>query len=70
MAGESESSQQQSEHQDDFRLRMQDQCEEIEHYRLVALKAQGRRLSMDEAGLEWIERHAEAFARGDYESPE
>jgi len=51
-------------------MRMQDQCDEIEQYRLAALKTQGRRLSMDEAGLEWVERHAAAFARGDYESPE
>ena len=70
MGSESESSQQQPEHQDDFQMRMQDQCDEIEQYRLAALKTQGRRLSMDEAGLEWVERHAEAFARGDYESPE
>jgi hypothetical protein len=41
---------------------MEDQCLRIETYRLAVLRAEGRCLSQDEAGLEWVDRHAEAFA--------
>ena len=43
---------------------MEHQCLQIERYRLAVLRNEGRHLSEDEAGLEWIGRHAEAFARG------
>ena len=45
-----------------FRGRMQAQCCRIQDYRLEVLHNEGRRLSHDEAALEWIERYAEAFA--------
>jgi hypothetical protein len=48
--------------QEAFRIRMEDQCLRIEQYRLAVLRAEGRCLSEDEAGLEWVGRHAEAFA--------
>jgi hypothetical protein len=48
--------------QEAFRIRMEDQCLRIETYRLAVLRAEGRCLSQDEAGLEWVDRHAEAFA--------
>jgi hypothetical protein len=47
--------------QEAFRIRMEDQCLRIEQYRLAVLRAEGRCLSQDEAGLEWVDRHAEAF---------
>ena len=50
--------------QEAFRVRMEHQCLQIERYRLAVLRNEGRHLSEDEAGLEWIGRHAEAFARG------
>ena len=50
--------------QEAFRVRMERQCLQIERYRLAVLRDEGRHLSEDEAGLEWIGRHAEAFARG------
>lgn len=43
---------------------MRTQCSLIDQYRQAVLRDEGRQLTMDEAGLEWIERHAEAFARG------
>jgi len=46
-----------------FRERMECQCQEIAQYRLAALREGGRELSMEEAALEWIERHAADFAR-------
>jgi hypothetical protein len=49
--------------QEAFRIRMKDQCLRIEQYRLAVMRAEGRCLSEDEAGLEWVDRHAEAFAR-------
>jgi transposase len=50
------------EQQEVFRKRMEDQCLRIEHYRQAVLRAEGRCLSLDVAGLEWVDRHAEAFA--------
>lgn len=44
-----------------FRLRMQAQCDQIDQYRLRVLREQQRRLSRDEAALEWIERYADSF---------
>ena len=49
--------------QEDFRLRMENQCDLIERYRSLVLQQQHRRLSRDEAALEWIERYAERFSR-------
>lgn len=46
---------------DAFRLRMERQCSEIRAYRKSVLRDSGRRLSLDEAALEWIERFAENF---------
>lgn len=54
-----------TEAQDAFRARMQDQCCLIERYRLGIMKNEGRDLSRDEAALEWIQLHAESFSRGD-----
>ena len=46
---------------DAFRLRMERQCSEIRAYRKAVLRDSGRRLSLDEAALEWIEQFAENF---------
>ncbi|NND67180.1 MAG: hypothetical protein HKN19_06300 [Halioglobus sp.] len=46
---------------DAFRLRMERQCSEIRAYRKTVLRDSGRRLSIDEAAQEWIERFAESF---------
>jgi len=51
-----------SKHQS-FRQRMMDQCYRIGQYRHAVMRDEGRTLSPDEAGMEWVERHAEAFAR-------
>ncbi len=48
---------------DAFQARMEDQCHQIEAYRQRVLRQEGRVLSPDEAGLEWVERFAEEFAR-------
>ena len=48
-----------------FRERMEEQCSQIEQYRLAVKRDEGRVLSADEAALEWIERYAEAFAKGE-----
>ena len=48
--------------QDTFRVRMENQCKQIEQYRLAVLRHEDRLLSMDEAGLEWIRRYAEDFS--------
>jgi len=48
--------------QEAFRLRMENQCDLIERYRSMVLQQQHRRLSRDEAALEWIERYAECFS--------
>lgn len=50
-------------YQEAFRLRMKNQCREIERYRLAQNRHSGRDLSMDEAAVEWIERFAADFAR-------
>jgi hypothetical protein len=48
---------------DPFLGRMEAQCCQIRRYRREILNKEGRHLSHDEAALEWIERHAESFAR-------
>lgn len=48
-------------HQDEFRLRMEKQCIQINKYRRSMLRECGRLLSPDEAALEWIERYAATF---------
>ncbi len=45
-----------------FRARMEDQCRRIERYRLQVLRRERRRLTIEEAAGEWIERHAAAYA--------
>jgi len=40
---------------------MERQCSEIRAYRKAVLRDSGRRLSLDEAALEWIDRFAESF---------
>lgn len=40
---------------------MERQCSEIRAYRQAVLRESGRRLSLDEAASEWIERFAEHF---------
>jgi hypothetical protein len=49
--------------QDAFQARMEAQCEEIERYRLLVLREEGRELSLEQAALEWIEGYADTFAR-------
>ncbi|MEZ5503218.1 MAG: hypothetical protein R3E50_11475 [Halioglobus sp.] len=46
---------------EEFRLRMENQCRRIKQYRLAMLRERGRLLSPDEAALEWIERYAATF---------
>lgn len=46
-----------------FLGRMEAQCDEIRKYRQRVLSSEGRKLSYDEAALEWIELYAEVFAR-------
>ena len=47
--------------QNAFRARMEAQCGQIEKYRLTVLRDEGRRLSRDEAAMEWIERYAATY---------
>lgn len=47
--------------QKSFRARMEAQREEIENYRLAVLRDEGRKLDMEQAAIEWIERFAERF---------
>ncbi|MDG1945342.1 MAG: hypothetical protein P8J17_13880 [Halioglobus sp.] len=47
--------------QDAFRMRMEEQCRQILHYRQVMRRESGRNVSSDEAALEWIERFAATF---------
>ena len=47
--------------QDEFRMRMEKQCLQIQKYRRAMLRECGRLLSLDEAALEWIERYAATF---------
>lgn len=49
--------------QEAFRTRMENQCREIERYRLEENSHGGRNLTLDEAAVEWIERFAADFAR-------
>jgi hypothetical protein len=44
-----------------FRLRMENQCQQIVRYRLQVLRESGRLLSSDEAAMEWIERFAASY---------
>ncbi len=44
-----------------FFLRMVEQICHIEHYRNEILQSEGRKLSIEEAAKEWIEKHAENF---------
>ena len=46
---------------DAFFARMEAQCDLIEQYRLTVMQKEGRVLSQDEAGLEWIARYAEGY---------
>ncbi len=46
-----------------FRQRMLEQCYRIWQYRLAVMRDEGRALTPDEAGMEWIELYAEAFSR-------
>lgn len=48
--------------QDAFRSRMEAQCEQIQRYWL-SQQTKCRCLSQDQAALEWIEQHADEFAR-------
>ncbi len=48
--------------QDAFRARMEAQCFQVERYRMALLINEGRRVTPDEAALEWIGRFAKAFA--------
>lgn len=41
---------------------MEAQCFQVERYRMALLINEGRRLTPDEAALEWISRFAKAFA--------
>ena len=44
-----------------YRARMVEQLCHIEHYRRQTLEHEGRRLSRQEAALEWIGKHAAGF---------
>ena len=44
-----------------FRARMLAQCQEIKQYRLTVERREGRCLSLNQAAVEWISRHAESF---------
>jgi hypothetical protein len=50
--------------QDAFRLRMEQQCQQIKQYRQSMLRECVRLLSPDEAALEWIEHYAATFDGG------
>jgi hypothetical protein len=47
--------------EDAFRTRMVEQICHIEHYKREVLKTEGRRLSGEEAALEWIGKYAHLF---------
>lgn len=47
--------------EDAYRVRMVEQVCHIEHYRRQVLEKEGRRLSGEEAALEWIKKYAEEF---------
>ena len=46
-----------------FLLRMVEQICHIEHYRSEILQSEGRKLSIEEAAKEWIEKHADSFPK-------
>lgn len=48
-------------HEDLFRTRMVEQICHIEHYKREVFKTEGRRLSGEEAALEWINKYAHLF---------
>lgn len=48
-------------HEDIFRTRMVEQICHIEHYKREILKMENRRLSGEEAALEWISKYAHLF---------
>lgn len=48
-------------HEDIFRTRMVEQICHIEHYKREIFKTEGRRLSGEEAALEWISKYAHLF---------
>ena len=51
--------------QDAFHARMVEQICHIEDYRRGVLRTEGRELSAEEAAMEWISKHAEAFPNPD-----
>ena len=61
LATETAACRQQSTAHDAFRQRMEAQCAQIERHRLKMMQQQGRVLSDNEAAIDWIEHHAEAF---------
>lgn len=44
-----------------YRMRMVEQVCHIEHYRKKILKEEGRKLTGEEAAIEWIEKYAKKF---------
>ena len=48
-------------HEDLFRTRMVEQICHIEHYKREVYQTEGRRLSGEEAALEWISKYAHLF---------
>ena len=50
-----------TDHEEFFRTRMVEQVCHIEHYKREVLKTEGRRLSGEEAALEWIAKYAHLF---------
>lgn len=48
-------------HEDVFRTRMVEQICHIEHYKREVFKTEGRRMSGEEAALEWINKYAHLF---------
>jgi hypothetical protein len=40
---------------------MEDQCKQIDQYRLRVMQGEGRQLSQDQAALEWIALYADSF---------
>jgi len=47
----------------EYKTRMVEQVCHIEHYRAEILKKEGRKLTGQEAALEWIRNHAQGFPR-------
>ena len=46
-----------------FKMRMVEQVCHIEHYKIEVLEKEGRRLTSEEAAMEWIKRYAQDFPR-------